>query len=260
MSTQQFTDVAAPPAETPAEAPVAPVEEGATPVAAQQMVLDEKLDLTGLLHKVCEGQPTEVAEQLFAQVAGIAERVKNGDDKTKIAEEKASELTKTIEALQQKVDITNEEAKQKADEEARLQAEEVEIESRKRREWRERRQSCMRQGSGQVVVTGGGQGEIAVSFMAADFADIQDGDGGGISNPSAGDVNMSGEEEEEEEDESTDDDVMEDEEEMGEGGEERPIARRAQKKRGRKKKKKKKRGVQPTEPLQILNAEETKDL
>ena len=105
----------------------------------------------------------------------------------------------------------------------------------------------------------GGQGEIAVSFMAADFADIQDGDGGEISNPSAGDVNMSGEEEEEE-DESTDDDPMEDEEEMGEGGEERPIARRAQKNRGRKKKKKKKRGVQPTEPLQILNAEETKDL
>ena len=109
----------------------------------------------------------------------------------------------------------------------------------------------------------GGQDEIETPFMAVDFASVQDGDGdgGGIIEPSEGDVNKSDEEEEEEEeeeeDESTDEDVMA---EKGEGGEDRPIARRARNKRGRKKKRKKKRGVQPTVPLQILNAEETKDL
>lgn len=117
MSTQQTMDAAAaPPAETSVEPAAAPAEEAA-PVAAQEApAAQEKLDLTGLLHKVCEGQPPEIAEQLFAQVAGIAERVKNGDESAKLAEEKALEMTKQIEALQQKVDLTNQEAKQKAEE------------------------------------------------------------------------------------------------------------------------------------------------
>ena len=149
-----------------------------------------------------------------------------------------------------------EEAKRKADEEARRRAEEAES-----RKVEEARVAAELQAAGVGVGDRdeGGQGEIAVSFMAADFADIEDGDGGGIGDPSAGDVNKSNEEEDEEE-ESTDDEPMEEGEGSGEGGEERPLAHRVQKKRGRKKKKMKKRVAQPAEPLQILNAEEMTDL
>ena len=152
-----------------------------------------------------------------------------------------------------------EEARRKTEEDARRRAEEVESEKVEAARVAAELHAV---GGGGGDRGEGGQDEVVVSFIAADFADTVGGDGVGMGDPSAGDVNKSNEEKEDEEDEEepTDDDQMEEVEESGEGGEERPIARRAQRKRGRKKRKKKKHGVQPAEPLQILNAEETTDL
>ena len=67
------------------------------------------LDLTSLLERVCANQPPEIAEQLYGQVAKVAERVKKGDEKN-------NAMNKTIEELQMKVEHTNEESRQKAKE------------------------------------------------------------------------------------------------------------------------------------------------
>lgn len=112
MSATETAEVSTLAADAAVAEPVAVEAPAPTADAAQE----QKLDLTGLLHMVCENQPTEIAEQLFAQVAGIAERVKSGDDKAKIAEEKAIEMHKTIEKLQKEMETTNQDARQKAEE------------------------------------------------------------------------------------------------------------------------------------------------
>ena len=99
----------------------APVADDAAPVAPPPAA---ERDLTDLLHEVAKGQPAEIAEQLFEQIATIAERVKSGDDAAKVAEQKMSEMRAQNEALQKQLK-NSDEAMKKVNAEAEQKAKEA---------------------------------------------------------------------------------------------------------------------------------------